>query len=85
MKLEMLQKLYAVTESLRDRRSLVDYCDMKLAFFRENYGIPWHRADRIGLAGLGRALENEDLRSGAERVNCSLWTAKKYIDVGPRG
>jgi len=27
-------------------------------------------------------LETEGLRGGIEGVNCSLWTAKKYTDVG---
>jgi hypothetical protein len=30
---------------------LVEYCDIKFGGCKEKYGIPWHRTDRIGLAG----------------------------------
>jgi hypothetical protein len=61
---------------------LVDYCDIKFGGCREKYGIPCNRTFRIGLAGFRRALETEGLKGKVERANCSLWTAKKYTDVG---
>ena len=43
---------------IRGRSWLVDYWEINFGRCREKYGIPWHRADRMGLAGFRTGFGN---------------------------